>query len=83
MAKEPDSLVLGLVRELRSDMAVVRERADEHADELRALRKEIHDWQETTATATGFAVHANTRVQSIEQDLAALKKRVEKLEEAK
>jgi len=83
MAKEPDSLILRLLREMRSDMAVVRERADEHTEELRALRKEIHDWQETTATATGFAVHANARVQSIEQELAALKKRVEKLEEAK
>ena len=83
MPKEPDSLILRLLRETRSDMAVVRERADEHAEELRALRKEIHDWQETTATATGFSVHANTRVRLIEQELAALKKRVETLEEAK
>ena len=83
MAKEPDSLILRLLREMRGDMAVVRERADEHAEDLRALRKEMHDWPETTATATGFAVHANIRVQSIEQELAALKKRVDKLEEAK
>jgi hypothetical protein len=82
MAKEPDSLILRLLREMRSDMVVIRERADEHAEELRAFRKEIH-WQETTATAAGVAVHANTRVQSIEQELAALKKRVEKLEEAR
>ena len=83
MPKEPDDLVLTLLREMRGDVAVLRERADEHSEELRALRKQIHDWQETTATATGFAMHANIRGQEIEQEIADLRKRIEKLEKAK
>ena len=50
MPQEPENLVLQVMREMRSDVAILRERADEHSEELRALRKQIHDWQETTAT---------------------------------
>jgi hypothetical protein len=56
VTKEPENLVLTLLREMRGDVAALRERADEHSEELRALRRQIHDWQETTATATGFAM---------------------------
>jgi len=83
MSTEPENLVLTLLREMRGDVVVLRERADEHSEELRALRRQIHDWQETTATATGFAMHANIRGQEIEQEVAELKKRVERLEKAK
>jgi septal ring factor EnvC (AmiA/AmiB activator) len=83
MPKEPENLVLTLLREMRGDVAILRERADEHSEELRALRKQIHDWQETTATATGFAMHANIRGQEMEQEIADLKRRVEKLEKPK
>ncbi len=55
MLKEPENLVLNLLREMRGDVSILRERTDEHSEELRALRRQIHDWQETTATATGFA----------------------------
>jgi hypothetical protein len=37
---------------------------------------------ETTATATGFAMHANLRGQSLEAEIEELKRRVESLEEA-
>ena len=82
MPKEPENLVLELLREMRGDIAILRERADEHSEELRALRGQIRDWQETTATATGFAMHANIRGQEMEREIADLKKRVEKLEKA-
>ena len=61
MSEEPENLVLKLLREMRGDVAILRELADEHSEEFRALRRQIHDWQETTATATGFAMHANVR----------------------
>jgi septal ring factor EnvC (AmiA/AmiB activator) len=83
MPEEPGNLVLELLREMRGDVAILRERADEHNEELRALRRQIHDWQETTATATGFAMHATIRGQEIEQEIAELKKRIEKLEKAR
>jgi septal ring factor EnvC (AmiA/AmiB activator) len=83
MAKETDNLVLKLLREMRGDVAVLRERADEHSEEFKALRKEIRDWQEPTATASGFAMHANIRGQKFEDELAELRRRVDELEKAK
>ena len=47
------------------------------------MRKDMRDWQETTATATGFAMHANIRNQALEAEIADLKRRVENLERAK
>ena len=83
MAKEPDSLVLQLLREMCGEIAALRESAEEHSELFKALRKDIRDWQETTATTAGFAMHANIRGQSMESEIADLKKRVEKLEKAK
>ena len=50
MAEEPDSLVLQLLREMRGEIAVLRESAEEHSELFKALRKDIRDWQETTAS---------------------------------
>ena len=82
MAKEPDSLVLQLLREMRGEIAALRESAEEHSELFKALRKDIRDWQETTATTAGFAMHANIRANRWNRD-SDLKKRVEKLEKAK
>ena len=83
MAKEPDNLVLSLVREMRASIEGV------HTD-VRGLRGRVDEigekmevWQGTIASAAGFAVHANSRNDKLEKEVAALKKRVEKLEEAR
>ncbi len=51
MAEEPDSLVLQLLCEMRGEIAALRESAQQHSDLLEALRKDIRDWQETSASA--------------------------------
>ena len=63
MAEEPESLVLQLLRERCGEIAALRESAEEHSELFEALRKDIRDWQETTATTTGFAMHPNIRGQ--------------------
>jgi uncharacterized coiled-coil protein SlyX len=83
MAKAPQDLTLTILREIRGDVAHLRERSDQTTAELKGLREEIRDRQETTVTATGFAMHANIREQALEEKLNALSERVEKLEEAK
>ncbi len=80
MAKEPDSLILELLRDMRSDMRVLRERSEEHSGELKKIRKEMHNWQETTSTGVGFAMHANVRLESVEERFDDLTKRIERLE---
>jgi hypothetical protein len=83
VAKGPEDLTLKILQEIRGDVAHLRERSDQTTAELKALRKEIHEWQETTATSTGFAMHANIRVQGLDEQIAELRGRVEKLEQAK
>jgi hypothetical protein len=83
MAKETDNLALKLLREMRGDVPVLREGADEHSQEFKGLRKAIRDWQETTATATGLAMHANIRGQNFGDEVAEHRKREDKLEPAK
>jgi hypothetical protein len=81
MAKEPENLILELLRDMRSDMHVLRERSEEHSDELKKIRKEMHNWQETTSTGIGFAMHANIRLETVEQRFEDLTKRIERLEQ--
>jgi predicted nucleic acid-binding Zn-ribbon protein len=76
MVEERDDLMLKMLRDIRVTL-------DEHSGEFKALRKEMHDWHETIATATGFAMHANLRDSAIESEIEALKRRVETLEKAK
>jgi len=81
MPRQPEDLVLTLLRQMRADVCILRERDDEHSEELRALRKPIHDWQETTATAAGFAMRPNIRAHvDLRRQVADLTRRVEKLE---
>jgi septal ring factor EnvC (AmiA/AmiB activator) len=83
MSKEPENLILTLLRELRAETGVVREDVRDLKDQMSQMRKDMQDWQETIATAGGFAMHSHLRGQKLEAELAALRKRVEKLEKAK
>ena len=42
---------LNMLRGMRGDVAVLDEHADEHGEELRALRRQIHDWRAATRFA--------------------------------
>ncbi len=83
MAKEPADATLRLLRDIRATQDGHFDLLKQNAEELRRLRKEIHDWQETTATAIGFAAHANIRHDAVEKRLDDLTARVESLEKKK
>jgi septal ring factor EnvC (AmiA/AmiB activator) len=83
MTKAPHDLTGAILHEIRGDLTYLRKRADETTTELKTLTKQIPDWQETTATATGLAMHANIRGQALENELADIRSRLEKLEQAK
>ena len=76
MVEDRSDLMLKMLRDIRATL-------DEHSEEFKSLRKEMHDWHETIATAAGFAMHANHRNSAIEVEIGDLKRRVEKLENAK
>ena len=62
MAKEPENLMLKLLREIRATQ-------DDQGDEIKRLRKQIEEWQDTSATMSGFAVHANVRHDAVAKEL--------------
>ena len=73
MTKEPENLVLKMLREMRSVL-------DEHTGEFAALHKKIDNRQETTSTGAGFAMHASIRTQVPEKEIADLKQRIDRIE---
>ena len=83
MVDERGDMMLKMLRDIRATLDEHGKLLVEHSAEFKALRKEMHDWHETIATAAGFAMHANLRGNSVESEIEALKKRVEKLEQAK
>ncbi|HRK25330.1 MAG TPA: hypothetical protein PLQ11_10285 [Beijerinckiaceae bacterium] len=83
MGKEPDNLVLSLLREMRGDLSDIKEKLSDHSRQFKRIRKEMADWQETSATATGFAVHANVRHDGVDKRIDELADRIERLEKAK
>jgi hypothetical protein len=67
VAAEPDNLVF-------EDVARDARHIDEHTKRFEAhdrrfdeLHKAIEDWQETTSTGAGFAMHANIRTQGLKR----------------
>jgi hypothetical protein len=82
MVDERDDLMLKRSRDIRATLDEHGKLLVEHSEEFKALRKEMHDWHEPIATATGYAMHANLRDSAIEAEIASLKQRVEKLEKA-
>lgn len=63
MAKQPDNLVLDILREIRADIRGLREESIRHGDELQSICQAMNDWQETTATEVGFAMYANVKLE--------------------
>lgn len=65
---------------MRSVLDQHTKRFDEHDKRFDELQKAIEDWQETRSTGAGFALHANVRTQALEKEIAALKKRMDRIE---
>jgi hypothetical protein len=83
MTEDSTSLILRLLRDIRKVQDDHSKSLAAHDKRFDALDKKIDDWQETTATAVGLATHANLRNQSMEEQMAKLAARVERLEKAK
>lgn len=82
MAQEPDNLVLKMLREMREILDDVKGKVYEHDARFIELKKQIEDWQETTSTGVGFAAHANIRTPALEREIAEMKRRIDRLEQA-
>jgi len=97
MAKEPEDVVLRLLRDMRADVGDLRadmRRIDETLREVRrtvtahdlrfdALDEKFEMIREGTVSAIGFAANASRAHVDLHKQIADLTKRVEKLEKAK
>ena len=81
MAQEPDSMVPRMLQEIQETLREVHDKVFDHDRRFDAIEKRLDEWQETTATSLGLAAHANIRNQHIEEELADLKRRIERLEQ--
>ena len=87
MADDGDNLVLRLLREIRGELAEVRQTQAAHGERLTRIDRSIDDLRETAITAMGYAAHsalitdkAGERFDRITDEIAALKRRVADLE---
>jgi len=97
MAKEPDNLMLSILREMRVDLKDVRKdisRLDESLHEVRrhvasidlrveALDEKFEMIREGTVSAIGYAANASRAHVDLHKQITDLTRRVEKLEKAK
>jgi len=90
VAKEPDNIVLSLLREMRAEMAHIDEtlhavRLNVAGHDLRfdALDEKIEMIREGTVSAIGFAANASRAHVDLHKQIADLVRRVEKLEKAR
>jgi len=90
VAKEPDNVVLSLLREMRAEMAHIDEtlhavRLNVAGHDLRfdALDEKIEMIREGTVSAIGFAANASRAHVDLHKQIADLVRRVEKLEKAR
>jgi hypothetical protein len=88
MSEESDNLVLRLLRDIRGELAGIRETQAMHSDEFVTVKRQLVELKEDAAMAMGFGVSANThygtaaeRPDRLTDTVADLKARLEKLEE--
>jgi tetrahydromethanopterin S-methyltransferase subunit G len=81
MAKEPDNLVLRMLREIRATPDRHERRFDKIDKRFDRMDKKLDDMSAPLTTALGLALHANVRHESVQKQLDALEQRVQKLEE--
>ena len=74
MSKEPDNVILRLLRD-------IRDKQDVHDTAFAEVNRRLDEVHETMYSAAGMAAHANIRHDGVADELKALRKRIEKLEE--
>ena len=80
MADHPIDSTEMILRDIQRTLSEHTRMLNEQSGNIRDMRRELHDWQETTATALGFAGHANVRIESLQKQVDELTARLDRLE---
>ena len=81
MAKEPNDLVVRILREIQAAQANQGKALDGHTREFQKIRSSLTEICESRVTALGLGAHANVRNDLMENRLGELEARIEKLDE--
>ena len=81
MAKEPNDLVVRILREIQAAQANQGKTLDEHTREFQKIRSSLTEIRESLVTALGLGAHANVRNDLMENRLGELEARIGKLDE--
>jgi len=73
MAKEPDNIVLKLLRE-------IREKQDDHDKRFSKIDKKLDELSDSVTYALGLSAHANVRHEAVQKKIDEIEKRLKKLE---
>jgi uncharacterized protein (UPF0335 family) len=83
MAKEPEDMVVRLLRDIQSGIASQGKDISSMRDELRRQGVKIDELFESSTMALGLAGHSNVRHETVQKQLEDLTKRIERLEKQK
>jgi hypothetical protein len=81
MAKQPDDMVVRILQQIQATLADQNRMHEEHRQAFDRIERRLDESLNTSITAIGLAGHANVRHGNVEEEIADLKKRVERLEE--
>jgi uncharacterized coiled-coil DUF342 family protein len=73
MAKQPDDLVLRILKDIQSTLA-------DHGRQFEEVRQRLDEIHEGMITGLGLASHAHVRTDGIKKEIEDLKKRIKRLE---
>ena len=80
MAKQPDDIVLRILKDIQSTLSNHSKRFDRVEERLGGIDKQLGDFHDGMIASLGLASHAHVRNDSVVKEIEGLKKRVKRLE---
>jgi hypothetical protein len=80
MAKQPDDLVLRILKDIQQTLAVHGRRFDRIDQQFEKVEQRLGEINDGMIASLGLASHAHVRADGIKKEIDGLKKRIKRLE---
>ena len=81
MAREPEELVVRILREMQAAMADHGRILKDHSQEFRKIHREIGDLQETIVTSAGVSLKSAVKAENLQNQIDMLEDRLKRIED--